>query len=63
MLSKSKINEEMKKFTNCSQQHVKNILERSEKAIKKKEDLHAIDLNKQEQSLQHRILLKKCRSN
>lgn len=63
MLSKSKIKEEMSRFTNCSQQHVKHILERSETAIKKKQALQAIDLNKQEQSLQHRILLKKCRSN
>jgi hypothetical protein len=41
---------------------VKNIIQQSEKTIKKNEVLRNSDLNKQEQDLQNRIMLKKYKS-
>jgi len=60
--SKSKISEEVCRFKNCSNEYIKSILEQSEKAIKRTEKLRTKNLDKQEESLQTRIMLKKCRS-
>jgi hypothetical protein len=62
LASRSKINDEVSKFKNCSNEYVKNIMEQSEKAIKKSENLRIKDLNKQEECLQNRIMLKRYKS-
>lgn len=45
--SKSKITEEVSKFRNCSNEYVRNIMEQSDKALKRTQNLKIKDLNKQ----------------
>lgn len=58
----TKIKDEVMKFQNFSDQYIKNILESSEKAVKKNAELREVDLNKQEKNLEERIMLKKVKS-
>ena len=54
--------EEITKFNNVADSYIKNMLENSNKAAGKMEELKNKDLNRQEQHLKERILLKKARS-
>lgn len=62
LATKSKISSEVARFKNCSSEYVRNIMEQSDKAIKKHEIIRNKDLNKQEEELQNRIMLKKYKS-
>ena len=61
-LHHKKLKEEVNKFHNAADTCIKSMVENSDKTLDKLKELKRKDLNKQEEDLKERIMLKKARS-